>query len=494
MKKNPLHYNNSPANKLKIAYAKRLRNLSMIGLFVIALITTLSIDRSASAKDYFKCVAGSVMLCTIVPFAAGVRGTKAANGADESEAEFTLRAGKPEADEVYAKRYLKYLEQEISVLKDKPDLKAELEALKTKIEGMANDSTLLQNLKKEIEKSNLAIEAMKESGKSGDKKEKTINEQIEEWFTKSKEKLALIKSGTKAELEPMRLKVNSPMTPANTFSATTYLPQVQYLPGVTEIVRVEPTFWDYIKKGRSASATLVWVNKYTPSGAADFIAPGVAKPGVSFKLQSETSNAKKVAASAKCTTELLEDIPGMQSFIEQELTYQLKYHLNQAVMSSTVSSTDIQGIQGLSTTYTLTTVATTNPNNWDAIIACVAQLRSGNLHGPVTAFVNPVDYANMILTKATSQGQLFVPAQSGVMIVEDNNVAVGYLQIGLIDYYKIAIYKDMEITFGWENDDFTKNLVTAIIETRIHQWFSANNTGAFIYDTFANIKNAIGGI
>ena len=65
--------------------------------------------------------------------------------------------------------------------------------------------------------------------------------------------------------------------------------------------------------------------------------------------------------------------------------------------------------------------------------------------------------------------------------------------MALLDYYKVAIYKDMEISFGWENDDFTKNLVTAICESRIHQYFSANHTGAFIYDTFDNIKLEIMG-
>jgi HK97 family phage major capsid protein len=179
------------------------------------------------------------------------------------------------------------------------------------------------------------------------------------------------------------------------------------------------------------------------------------------------------------------------SWIEQEIAYQLKYELNQKLMSGTASATVPAGIQTISVAYSLTTVKTTNPNRWDAIRACVAQLRSGNLQGSVTAFVNPVDYANMVLTKAQSQGQLFIPAETGATIVEDNNVPVGYVQIALLDYYKVLIYKDFSLTWGWENDDFTKNLVTAIGEMRIHQFFSENHTGAFIYDTFDNITTAL---
>lgn len=495
MKKNPLFYKNSNANSGKIRRAKKMLILSLFCIFSVVFITTLSVSNAKNVKDTATCAGISFASLAFLPFVAGVRGTKAENGEDETAEAFAARKGAAEADEVYHARYLKFLASEIKSIKDNPELKAELVSLKDKMEAMKGDSELLKNLKAEVAKTNLAIEALKEGGNKADGRLKSVNAQIEDWYKENKEAIAVIKAGKKAELSPMRIKTaaNSPMTPSNTYSASTYLPQVEYIPGVTDIVRVEPTFWDYIKKGRTGSATLIWVNKYTSGGAADFIGPGVAKPGVSFKLQSEISVAKKVAASAKCATELLDDIPGMQTFIEQELQYQLRDMQNQAVMSATVSSTDIQGIQGLSTTYTLSTVKTTNPNNWDAIIAAVAQLRSGNLKGAVTAFVNPVDMANMILTKATSQGQLFVPAQTGVKIVEDNNVAVGYVQLALLDYYKVSIYKDMEITFGWENDDFTKNLVTGVCESRIHQWFSANHTGAFIYDTFANIRTAIQG-
>lgn len=416
-------------------------------------------------------------------------------GADESEESFIARKGAAETDEAFTVRYLKSIEKAAS------DAVKANEALSLKVaelEKRPTDTGLkteVENLKEEVKKANLTIEGMKELGVKANEG-KSINDQINDWVENNKSALASIKSGTKAELKPMVLKLNSPMTPANTLNSSAFLPMVEYVPGVTEIVRVQPTFWDYIKKGRTGSATLVWVNKKNPEGAAAFIGPGVAKPGVSFELATETSVAKKVAVSEKCATELLDDIPGMQSFIEQELQYQLRYKINTTLMTGTASSTVPAGIQTLSVAYGnagFTGVATTNPNNWDAIIACVAQLRSGNLQGPVTAFVNPVDYANMILTKATSQGQLFVPAQTGTTIVEDNNIPVGYVQIALLDYYKVDIYKDMEISFGWENDDFTKNLVTAICESRLHQRFSENHTGAFIYDTFANIKTAIAG-
>lgn len=488
MKKNHLLIAKTNSNQHKIARAKKMLFMSGAGLFVIALMFFSSVLNVNDILGFVKAFGCSTVSMAFLPFAAGIKGTKAANGHDETDAEFAARAGKAEDDALFVKRLLQSVSSSIaSEIKNREDAIAELKKL---IPTAGADTAKLTQIEDEMKKHGLALEALKDVNKKPNGN-KSVSEQINDWAEANKTALQSIKSGTKAELKPLTLKVASPMTPANTLNSSAYLPQVEYISGVTEIVRVAPTFWDYLSKGRTGSATLVWVNKKNPLGAAGFIGPGVAKPGVSFELATETSVAKKVAVSEKCSTELLDDIQGMESFIRQELEYQLKAKINTTLMTGASSSTVPAGIQSLSTTYSLTTVKTTNPNNWDAIIACVAQLRSGNLQGPVTAFVNPVDYANMILTKATSQGQLFVPAQTGTTIVEDNNVPVGYVQVALLDYYKVSIYKEIEISFGWENDDFTKNLVTAICESRIHQYFSENHTGAFIYDQFETIKTAI---
>ena len=362
---------------------------------------------------------------------------------------------------------------------------ADVTALKGQVEAMKDYATM----KDEVVRLATELKAVKESGSL--EATKDLKGTVKAWIESNKAALATIKAGSKSELTPLVVKVASPMTPANTYNGSAYLPIPMMLAGITDIVRVQPTFWDYLKKGSVGSASINWINKKNPLGAAGFIGPGVAKPGVSFEIATEISNAKKIAVSEKCATELLEDIDGMASWITMEIEYQLKAKINTTLMSGVNSSTVPAGIKTISVPYSLTTVKTTNPNHWDAIRACVAQLRSGNLQGAVTAFMNPVDYANMVLTKAQSQGQLYIPAETGATIVEDNNVPVGYVQVALLDYYKVLIYKDFALSFGWENDDFTKNLITTLGEMRIHQYFSENHTGAFIYDTFDNIETAL---
>lgn len=351
------------------------------------------------------------------------------------------------------------------------------------------------------------INELKENGGQRGKKDLSIRGQIVAWMESTekgetlsvRQRLEKIKEGEKMSLPPLNLRVASPMTPANSLNSSAYLPMPEMEAGINDIVRVQPTFWDYLTKGRTSKSAYVWVNKRNPLGAAGFIGPGVAKPGVSFEVETQISNAKKVAVNEKIATELLDDIDGFASWVEGELRYQLMIKVSTTLMTGVLSSTVPAGIQTLSTTFTATGIVTTNPNNFDAVRACVAQLRNGNLVGAITVFINPIDAANMDLSKAISSGVYLLPPFTdqtgkvigGAIVVEDNNIAIGYMQVAILQYYKILMYQDFVITYGWENDDFTKNLITVLGEMRFHQIFSENYTGAFIYDTFANVKTAI---
>jgi len=327
-----------------------------------------------------------------------------------------------------------------------------------------------------------------------------IRGQVKDWQTRNKALIDKIKNGESTSLPAFELRAaNSPMTPSNTISDTiTINPANAIRQGapVFDIRRVEPTFWDYIPKGRTGLETYPWVNKKVPadSGEAAFIAPGVAKPGISFTFEVEKSNAKKVAVSMKMATELLEDIDGMTSYVQAELAYNLKNKVNQVLMTGTLSATSPAGVQTFSLGFTTSGLSVKNPNNWDCARAVIAQMRKALIGGQIIIFMNPIDTANMDMEKAVSQGQ-YLGTNSrpipGGTIVEDYNVPVGYLQALSLDALKTLIYKDFVITFGWENDDFTKNLVTVVAEMRIHSFHSENDAAAFVYDDLADIKSQI---
>ena len=288
--------------------------------------------------------------------------------------------------------------------------------------------------------------------------------------------------------------VATPMLPASVMpNGSAYITKFGVDPVMVDVLRTEPTFWDFLKKGKTALQTYIWINKVTTEGAAAFIAPGIYKPGISFAAVAQQSFAKKLAANEKMATELMEDIDGFEDWVRTELFYAVMIKVNTELFTGVESTTNPKGIVNYAVPYNAayTQVKTTNPNRYDCLAAAETQLRKRYFKGKIVTFVNASDETNMRLTKAISQGQLFNPAPTGVTVVPEQLVPVGSFLCVALDYYNVKVYKDFKITFGWENDDFTKNLVTVVGEMRLHQYVSDNHAGFAIYDTFANVETLI---
>lgn len=367
----------------------------------------------------------------------------------------------------------------------------DLEKLKTLLGD--NDEGIRSILKAQ----GAAIAALNEKGADKDKI-KSMSDQIRAWQEENKESLEKIKNGINAELKPMQIRAAATMT----LAANAIAPVPYYAANgapIYDLIRNKPTFWDRLRKGRTGLPAFPWINKTNKQGNAEFIGEGVLKPLASFELTPEVSNPKKVAERMKASTELLYDVDSMETMIRQELEYEVMMAANAAVLTGVASSTSPAGVTTIASAYTLTTIKTPNPNNMDAVRAAKAQLTSLNFDRDIVAFMNPIDIANMDLSKATDSGVYMLPpftsaentSIKGVPVIEDNNIAVGNLLIGDMSKYQVLMYQDFFIAWGWENDDFSKNLITVIGEMRFHQYSSANWAGAFIYDTFANIKTAL---
>jgi HK97 family phage major capsid protein len=342
------------------------------------------------------------------------------------------------------------------------------------------------------------VKALKEVAAQPKSGYKSIETQIREAITARKaewDKFAKEKQGS-FELE-LDMKAATTMTVAA--NAGSYVPFPELIPGLTDLARNKPFLENYVNKSNTASAKIVWMDKRTPEGNAGFIAEGVVKPLIDFNIVPTSSDAKKVADKIKVSTEMLEDIPFIEAEIRNELKYQIDIAVDTALLSGDGIGANLKGIDTYAGGYVLLTITTTDPNNADAIRAAAAQINSLNFQANY-AFINPIDAANMDLTKANDSGVYMLPPFvtadgrkiGGVQIIETNQIPVGYLLIGDMTKYNVRDYKPFTIKFGWVNDDFEKNLVTIIGERRLHAYMSDNNTGAFIYDTFANIKTAIG--
>lgn len=372
-------------------------------------------------------------------------------------------------------------------------LKAEVDSMRDEISALEEQEAIDQRSAKPV------VKKMENAAKS---EPTSMRDVIQAWKEKNQDSIDAVRTKTEQRNIPaLEFRAVADLTAAKlNAGASAFFPNPGLQPGVVDLVRTQPTFWSRIPKRRTNLNPLVWTYKTNKEGAANFIGEGVLKPQVSFELATEQSVPKKVAERMRVSTEMLNDVPGLESLIRNEMIYEIEMHANEAVLTATASATDPAGITTLASAFTLTTIeAGTAPTYADAIRAAIAQLQSLNFTSNITAFINPIDAANMDLAKSSDDGHYLLPpfvsqngmTIAGVPVFTDNSIPVGNLLIGDMSKYVIWMVEDLTVRFGLNGDDFSENMVTVIAEMRFHQTFATNHTGAFIYDAFADIVAAI---
>lgn len=358
------------------------------------------------------------------------------------------------------------------------------------------DDDEFKKLNDVIEKQGLEIIALKDAG-SKQPVFKSFEEQIKDQI-KDKSLMDAIKAAPGQKLKLELKAANVPITTANAVNPTSsYIPMPTMDSGWDRAPRNARFIRTYASVATTTSPLHVWAEKYNEQGDAEFIAEGELKPMISFQIRTRDTKAKKVAVGAKFTTETMQDIPNFVAELKSEILEVIDIKEEAGLLNGDGLGDNLLGVIQQSTTYVLTNIKTTGANNFDAIKAGITQLKKLNQIANVV-FVNPTDKSNMELSKANDGHYILPPFStvdgtiiSGVRVEESNEVNEGKALIG--DWTKLNIrdYVAFEITVGWENDDFTKNLVTVLGEKRLMSYIKEHQKTAFIYLDFATVKAAI---
>jgi HK97 family phage major capsid protein len=329
-------------------------------------------------------------------------------------------------------------------------------------------------------------------GKFGTGNKKTFGEHIKSFIGTDD-----FKKGIKEEKrQALEIKAATVITTGNTSGAADALSQ-EVIPGIQSKPGEENVILTTLSKGSTSSRVILWVNRVDKDGGAAFIAEGGLKPLKDWIYTKETSTVKKVAVSAKVSTEMLNDFEYMEGEIRQLLEYDLMAKVDEKLLSGdpTNDPEEPKGIFIDASAYVGTGLdgTITAPTNADAIRAAMLQMRLLKFK-PDVVFMNPTDVAALDLLK-TAEGHYIKVETDAIMqhvkVVETTEVAAGHFLLLDTQKWIVRILEDLRLEFGFEQDDFTKNLVTVIAEMRLHSYQNSIDAGAVIYDEFATVKTAL---
>lgn len=269
---------------------------------------------------------------------------------------------------------------------------------------------------------------------------------------------------------------------------------------VTRIAERKP-FMQSILGSRTLAGTgnIIYFEQANRVGDADVTAEGALKSSNEYDLVEVRKSAKKVTAFTKVSNELIDDIPYMESLINEDLMKRIALKVDSQLLTGTGVGAQLTGVFTNATAFTPGTFALSvvNANRYDVLAIAVTQVFSQNFV-PNYILLNPIDVAQMDVTKG-SDGQYVLPAfvsrdgreVKSTPIILNNGIPVG--QYMVMDSTAAEVYtrESINISIGYENDDFTKNMVTILGEWRGENVVKSNNYGAFVKGTFATDIAAI---
>lgn len=420
---------------------------------------------------------------------------------DESKVFDTFSKG---LDSFMEALYKQYMEDQIDskeLKKSLDEATQSIEELKSEIKGLADSKSVNDRLK-EFGDTIVRIKAATEKTKDGKREIKSLGDQIADAckeFVVESNGIKQINVDALHKKGGFKFDVVIKAAPVMTTEGSPVAGGIT----IDEQISVEPrkraSIRDVANVASISTPSVVYAQLKDVEGDAAWVPEGGLKPSMTAKVDTVTVTAGKIALTAKVTTEVMQDIPQLEKEIEAEILNKIGLKEEDGIFNGAGTGGDIQGIGDSIPAFSLTGIEVSkSPNMYDAIVAAYTQIvsTSNMAYSPNAIRMNPVDYANMQLTK-NDNGDYIRPFKvgdeliTGLRVVQDPNVTIGSFQMGDFRYLFIRDYVVLSLNFGWENDDFSKNLVTILGEKRMLAYIKSQYKTAFVADTFANVITAI---
>lgn len=249
--------------------------------------------------------------------------------------------------------------------------------------------------------------------------------------------------------------------------------------------------------------SIYYSDRVNEEGDAEFIGEGTLKPLADAEWKTSKKNIKEVALRWKFTKRLMNHAPSVEADFREHANELMEQKMDDVALSGDegVDTNQFDGITTLASPFIVPVSLAdyyTKSNIYDVINAVATYVRLNNFKGQLTCVLNTVWKAKMQGIK-TTEGDYIVPpfvTQDGNTVGEvrvqfENKMPETEILLGDLKKYKIVIAENIEYDEGYENDDFSKNLVSRKLEAFMGSYLKDSDVGSIVYDTIATIQTAI---
>ena len=280
------------------------------------------------------------------------------------------------------------------------------------------------------------------------------------------------------------------------------MPQAQRLEGINDVAERVAQAYGRVPKLTTTANTIDWVYETAQEGAPAGTAEGASKNQIDNNFVVTSVPLLKQTAYFKVSTEMLDDVSFMASWLRNKLITRLFLRIDSQVLVGGGTGTDLNGIYTQATVFAAGNfaLAVDNANDADSLVVAANQIRVANHNGALTIFMHPDDVTALKLVKVSSTDKRYVDrlliagstmTLDGMPIVETTAMTAGTFLIGDLSKALIAEKGGIMVDVGLDGNDFTKNMRTIIAEWRGEVIIENNDTTAFVYGVFATTNAAL---
>ncbi|QHJ78549.1 MAG: hypothetical protein [Caudoviricetes sp.] len=262
------------------------------------------------------------------------------------------------------------------------------------------------------------------------------------------------------------------------------------LPGIDTLPKQRLFIRDLIAPGKTQSPAIFWVQQTGFTNNAAVVPENTTKPYSEIKFSNKMTPVTTVAHMFKASKQILDDFAQLQSTIDAEMRYGLKYVEEQEILFGDGTDAHLHGIVPQASTFAPSFIPEKRTPIDDLRLAMLqAQLARLPASGHVLHFI---DWAKIELQK-DANGNYLLANPAGligptlwalpVITTEIDSFVNKFLTGAFSTGAQIFDREETNVVISTENsDDFEKNMISIRCEERLA--LAVKRPEAFIYGTF----------
>jgi len=244
----------------------------------------------------------------------------------------------------------------------------------------------------------------------------------------------------------------------------------------------------------------IWTSdRINEEGDAEFIAEGALKPLADAEWTSTKHPIKEVAVRWKFTKRLMMHAPAIVQDFQEHARELVEQKIDDQILDGDGTGNNLSGIEEEASAFIVPTGLAgyyQAPNIYDVIMAMATRIRLSNFKGPITAILNTVWMAKMAGIKDAENRYIVAPFVSpdgtrvgSVNIKFSNKIGDDAIVIGDLKKFNVVFAENIMYDEGYENDDFSKNLVSRKLEAFLGTYIKASDAGSILVGDISDIQD-----